>query len=319
MNIWKSEAFLRQMLPLRSHDVPDTEESRRLLSILIDLSVSEYAAVRKAAQEALLVTCVTSYVPTREVVIPKMVDRFAAAETERQVKGCLHFFEETITLEKARRFRCREFLKALLNCARFDNAKIQVRVLEVFQSFLGLSLASVHLSELPSTNPQAQASKNQRLVDENRSLIEDLLAVGASRPHWRYEVMVCAMLTVLSRVEEPNVRAVRFLAEKLVSDVPQIRGIASTAIALFLKRHSHKTISLRYEWRSGLVEGEFLDKPWQGFSEHRFRFKVKTEELIQHESVAAIIEFLEKPKNTERIATLFSLDRFFFLCLFLPL
>jgi hypothetical protein len=317
MNIWKSEAFFRQLLPLRSQDAPDTENSRRLVSILVDLAVSEYATVRKTAQEALLITCVTSYHQTREVVIPRMVEKFLAAETEQQVKGCLHFFDEPLSLDKARRYRSREFLRALLKCSRFDHAKIQIRVLEVFQSFLGLSLAAVHLSVLPTANPDFHAARNRRLLEVNRGVIEDLLAVGSSRPHWRYEVMVCAMLTVLSRADDPNVKAVRFLAERLVSDVPQLRGIASTAVTLFLKRHSHKVSTLRHEWRNGPVEGEFLDKPWQGFSPHRFLVKVKNEELTRHECVTAVLEFLEKPGIAERVATLSALDRFFFFFFFL--
>jgi hypothetical protein len=66
MNVWKSESFYRNLLPLRSQDAPDTQQSRRMLSLLVRLGArSEYSAVRKAAQEALLVATMTFYGPTR--------------------------------------------------------------------------------------------------------------------------------------------------------------------------------------------------------------------------------------------------------------
>jgi hypothetical protein len=220
----------------------------------------------------------------------------------------LHFFDETMTLEKVRRYGQRDLLLALLRCSQFDNAKIQVRVLDVFMVFVGVCLAPAHLYELPSNVPEYIAAKNKRTLERNRVMIEDLLAAGASSPHWRYELMICAALLLFCRADDPDVRVVRFLAERLVSDVPQIREIATTAVTLVLKRHSHQVASLAREWSAGTEEGVFFDKPWEGFSGHRFLHKRKAEEPVSHACVVAVHEFLGRAGVAEKIALLSSLD-----------
>jgi hypothetical protein len=308
LKLWKSEAFYLNLLPLRGLDAPDTAQGRLMLGQLVDLSVSSYAAVRVAAQETLLLASMTFFGPTRDVIIPRMVDLLSQTESEDVARGCLHFFNDHITLEKARMHRKRELLLALCKCSRFDNAKIQVLVSSVFSQFRGIISGPERL--LTSVKNEFTERKNRQILERNAAIVEDMLTLAATGPHWRYELMICVALIATMRRDSPSPRAVRFLTDRLVSDVQQIRKVAITGVTLILKQHG-PTIPRVHEWQDGMREGEMYDRPWEGFLSHRFWHKHYTAAFPTGgtpDIVAIVHEAFARPGFAEKICTFLAID-----------
>ncbi len=307
--IWKSEASYLNKLPMLALNTPDTAQGRAMASIVVDLSVSPYSQVRARAQDSLFVSAITFYGVMREVILPRLVDVLLTTQSEDAAKGCLYFFDDSVILDKVKRHCTRQFLLALCKCSRFDNAKIQVLVGSVFGKFMGGAQEPEQL--MTTVSSPFIDSKNRRMLERNAAIIEDMLGLAAAGLHWRYELMICVVLATKLRKDSPNVHAVRFLVERLVSDVQQIRSVAATAVTLILKQFSPR-LPCEIVWQESMQAGEMYDRPWEGFSGHRFMHKkyLGSQPVGGNAEIVAIVhEFLGRPDVVDRICAFLAVDK----------
>ncbi len=324
MALWKADNYVLQLRSL--WECEDTETSRQMLGILVEIALGEYAVAREAAQGTLGSVLHKFPLFTHQLLIPRVLgvlrDAALPSTTEAQLKGALYLMSSPIIMQRicSKVKHLRPFLTALCGAHAVDKPTVQTRVTGVFAAYVALAPANpLQVAIGPSVAGAAleHLQRVNRAMEEGAAGLEaDLLRLGSGQLHWRYELMLCVALTMSLRKGHPvsPARCVWF-AQRLTSDVASLRTAAAAALSMVLQLETPKP---KREWtvcsEAPLLESgpEFFDRPWEGFTGGGpFRHKRYRGEPPPHSSgdaLRAVRAVLEAPGCLERFLALCVLD-----------
>ncbi|KAF9110857.1 hypothetical protein BGX27_005774 [Mortierella sp. AM989] len=254
-----SHHFLR--LKINSYGRAKTEMHDALILSLTDLSLSQYADVRKKAQQALL-RAVKCYQGAKNLVIPILLKALESSNTDHErMKGALYLLSaKTLTLPCLRDWRfAPDYVLRLCTAHHADKPSIQTLIRKCFLEYIinltntsfkvlvnnDFSNAIQRFNEVhalkfdPDMLSRASAkAKNRRLnnIKAYDNLLVSLTDLAKDETlHWRYQTMVMSFIELYMRPEIPtSLEIAQFESKSLLSDMPTVRKIALSSLSIIM-------------------------------------------------------------------------------------
>ncbi|KAF9169581.1 hypothetical protein BGX20_010129 [Mortierella sp. AD010] len=257
-------------LKINSHGRAKTEMHDALILSLTDLSLSQYADVRKKAQQALL-RAVKCYQGAKSLVIPILLKALEGSNTDyERMKGALYSLSS-----KALMLRCLrdwrfvpEYVLRICAAHHADKPSIQILIRKCFVEHIinstnysfkvlvssDLSSAIDRFNDAHSLKFDSELiscatikTKNHRLnnIKAYDNLLISLTELANDESlHWRYQTMVMSFMELYMRPEIPtSLEMVRFEAKSLLSDMPTVRKLALSSLTVIMANIKTRTFA----------------------------------------------------------------------------
>ncbi|KAG1458041.1 hypothetical protein G6F56_006483 [Rhizopus delemar] len=240
-----------------------TAHHDRLLSDLLDFSLSTYAEIRKPSQIALSATS-RCFRGAKNLILPVMLDALQPSTPPDRMKGALYLFtHKSLLLPCLRDWKLiPRFITAICHAQHQDKPTIQELIRKVFMEYISnvhslsfrvlspsdiqsalVSIAPVvDLSEV-SLREQKVQEREKRMVSRYEDLIKHLLEfLQDTRVHWRFATMAANFIEVFVRLDvKPVGELATFANQATLSELPTMRriGISITIqLLLFIKQRT---------------------------------------------------------------------------------
>ncbi|KZT61232.1 hypothetical protein CALCODRAFT_447468 [Calocera cornea HHB12733] len=264
-HIWVRRAYLHVLARKYQHSLyrRRSELDDRLISVIVEFSLSPYTRVRKSGQ-AVLLAISTTYTRSTRFALPKIFESLVPGTDPDRMKGALHVVgNKTITAYVVQdwRFQAR-YMLAVLESSWQEKPSIQQLISSIVAEILGvlqeelsttvmrnpkaaLPLVDEAACHVRSTSPikaedKALASAIEactleslkRKEDAYVQLIDKILTIAnAPATHWRYTQMAIRFLRALLRRDRAtNPEVTRLFAKSVTSENPTTRRFSQQAL-----------------------------------------------------------------------------------------
>ncbi|KAF9994804.1 hypothetical protein BGZ79_000402 [Entomortierella chlamydospora] len=270
MHARRATTFHCLRLKINSYGRAKTEMHDALILSLTDLSLSQYADVRKKAQHALL-RAVKCYQGAKNLVIPILLKALESSNTDyERMKGALYSLSsKALMLPCLRDWRfVPEYVLRICTAHHADKPSIQILIRKCFVEYIinstnpsfkvlvssDLSSAIERFNDAHSLKFDSELISHATIKTKNRRLNNikayDNLLVSLTELandgslHWRYQTMVMSFMELYVRPEIPtSLEMVQFEAKSLLSDMPTVRKLALSSLTVIMANIKTRTFA----------------------------------------------------------------------------
>lgn len=237
----------------------------KLISHILELSLSNYVGIRKTAQSS-FDSISQHYDGTRMLSLPKLLDNVKIGVEDDRMKGALYVLGSKAMSNLAivdSRFST-PYITALLRAQHHSKPSIQKLVRGVINDFvIRFPEPAVLKSKIdsPSLNEAAQLlrkglseefqssdaallaqvigkreDRTSRVNQLHSELVPQVLATARSEStHWAFSIFAARLLRALVRKDQPlSEEPAKYLTEQVISENPQMRRYAQAALTKIL-------------------------------------------------------------------------------------